>query len=157
MTVIRAARRDEAQPLSDLALRSKGHWNYDPEFLEACRASLTLTPEYIDSNPVFVLEEDGHRLGFYSLLGSTPPEAELDYLFVDVPAIGTGIGARLWLHAIAKALESGFATLLIEADPFAEGFYLAKGAQRIGGRPSSTFPGRVLPLLRFDLAPVGSR
>ncbi|MEE8490728.1 MAG: hypothetical protein V3S60_03740 [Acidimicrobiia bacterium] len=38
MISIRPARRDELDLLSDLALRSKGFWGYDDDFLEACRA-----------------------------------------------------------------------------------------------------------------------
>jgi hypothetical protein len=43
--LIRPARPDECELLSELALRSKGCWGYDAEFLEACRAELTLVPE----------------------------------------------------------------------------------------------------------------
>ena len=32
---IREARPDEAELLSELAFRSKAHWGYDAEFLEA--------------------------------------------------------------------------------------------------------------------------
>jgi hypothetical protein len=36
---LRAGRRDEARLLSDLVLRSKGHWGYDQTFLDACRTA----------------------------------------------------------------------------------------------------------------------
>jgi hypothetical protein len=41
--------------------------------------------------------------------------------------------------------------LLIQSDPFAEGFYLRLGADRIGEVPSQALPGRVLPLLVYPL------
>ena len=141
----------EESLLSALALRSKGHWGYDADFIEACREPLTITAAYIASHPIFVAEIENTVLGFYSLHDAPPPETELDNLFIDPPAIGTGAGRLLWLHAIATATELGHRVMLIEADPFAEGFYSSKGAVRMGSRPSSIIPGRELPLLRFDL------
>jgi hypothetical protein len=41
--------------------------------------------------------------------------------------------------------------VLIDADPFAEGFYLAMGAERIGEVASDALPGRMLPQLRVLL------
>jgi hypothetical protein len=41
--------------------------------------------------------------------------------------------------------------LLIDADPFAESFYLALGCERIGEAPSGSIPGRMLPRLRLFL------
>ena len=41
--VIRRARPEEAGALSDLAIRSKGHWGYDVAFLASCRAELVPT------------------------------------------------------------------------------------------------------------------
>jgi hypothetical protein len=58
---------------------------------------------------------------------------------------GTGAGRRLFEHASRTASELGFTQLSIEADPNAEGFYLAMGATRLGERRSPS--GRSLPLL----------
>jgi hypothetical protein len=69
---LRPGHREEAGLLSDLALRSKGHWGYDQAFLDACRAELTLTPEDILAQRVTVAERDGQVVGFYALAG-TPP------------------------------------------------------------------------------------
>ena len=40
---IRLARLDEAEQLTQLALRSKASWGYSEEFMAACRDELTLT------------------------------------------------------------------------------------------------------------------
>ena len=82
---IRPALPEEAQLLSELALRAKGHWGYDQDFLEACRSELTLTPDYIAASPVFVLEEGAHVIGFYGLR-EQGNELELLYLFVEPSA-----------------------------------------------------------------------
>ncbi len=41
--------------------------------------------------------------------------------------------------------------LSIQSDPHAEGFYLRLGARRTGEAPSQSIPGRLLPMLEFDL------
>ncbi len=149
---IRPARAGEAGLLSDLALRSKAHWGYDAEFLEACRAELTIPADYITNAPVFVLEEDGRVVGFYGLR-EQGTELELLYLFVEPAAIGGGHGKRLWEHAVETAVRLGFQKISIESDPYAEAFYLAMGARRVGEVPSSLRAGRALPLLEFSLDP----
>lgn len=50
---------------------------------------------------------------------------------------------------VARAL--GLSSLLIDADPNAEGFYLRMGAERVGEVPSGSISGRMLPLLRYGL------
>jgi GNAT superfamily N-acetyltransferase len=143
---LRDARPDEAPALSALAQRSKAHWGYSEEFLEACRAELTFTAAGLAGRRAVVAESAGRMLGFYTLDGD-PPEGELGNLWVDPAHIGTGVGRRLWAHAVDTARATGFRTLRIDADPHAEGFYLAMGAQRIGAVPSGSVPGRELPLL----------
>jgi GNAT superfamily N-acetyltransferase len=145
---IRRAVPEEAVFLSSLALSSKGHWGYSREFLEACRAELTLSPEYLLASPVFVLEEEKRIVGFYGLR-EREGEIELAYLFVEPAAINRGYGKRLWGHALEEAARLGFKSILIESDPYAEEFYRAMGARRIGEVTSSIKPDRTLPLLEF--------
>ena len=92
----------------------------------------------------------GTILGFGTVEGE-PPAGELGMLFVDQPAIGQGVGSALFSYLTAVATDLGFHRLTIAADPNAEPFYLAKGAVRIGGVPSGSAPGRVLPLLALAL------
>ena len=151
-TRIRPATAGEARLLSDLALRSKAHWGYNADFLEACRAELTISEDYIRGAPVFVLEEDGRVVGFYGLRGQGR-ELELLYLFVEPAAIGGGLGKRLWEHAVETAARLGFQKITIESDPYAEAFYLAMGARRVGEVSSSVQAGRTLPHLEFPIDP----
>jgi GNAT superfamily N-acetyltransferase len=148
---IRRARPDEAEALTELALRSKGHWGYSPAFLEACRSELTVSPREIDDGGVYVVESEGEVAGFYRLSGA-PPAGRLEDLFVDPAAIGRGLGRRLLGHAVATACRAGFRELEVEADPNAEAFYLSRGATRIGEVESPVQVGRMLPVLRIDLS-----
>jgi GNAT superfamily N-acetyltransferase len=141
---IRPARAGEAATLTELAMRSKAHWGYDPAFMAVLRPILTITEDDLVASPVWVLDDGGAPVGLYRLTGR-PPRGELEDLWLDPAAIGHGRGRRLFEHARRTAAQLGFAELQIEADPNAEGFYAAMGATRIGERRSPS--GRTLPLM----------
>jgi GNAT superfamily N-acetyltransferase len=147
---IRRARPAEADRLSALAFRSKAYWGYDVDFMEACRADLTVSADDLLAELVYVLDLQGHLVGFYRLRvqGNT---VMLSDLFVEPHAIGQGYGKQLWQHAVATAADLGGEFLVLQSDPQAEGFYRAMGAQREGEVPSTVFPGRLLPFMRFSL------
>jgi GNAT superfamily N-acetyltransferase len=146
--LIRPAQAGEAQLLSALAMRSKAHWGYDAEFLEKVRPLLTFTEADLVGSAVYVLSIDGQALGVYRITG-TPPEGELEDLWLDPSLIGRGLGRSLFEHALLRARELRFDSLVIEGEPNAVGFYAAMGAMRIGARRSPS--GRTLPLLRVML------
>lgn len=143
---------EELGELSALALRSKGYWGYDAEFLEACRLELTITPDRLAREVMNVATDgpDGGILGYSSVLLDRPT-AELEDLFVEPAAIGTGVGALLLARARADARAAGARSLRIEADPYAAAWYRRRGARDIGTIPSGSIPGRMLPLLEIDL------
>ncbi|HSD79168.1 MAG TPA: GNAT family N-acetyltransferase [Solirubrobacteraceae bacterium] len=147
---LRPARAGEAAALSALALRSKGHWGYDAAFLELCRPELTLAEEDLGRLTTVVAERDGRVVGFAGLAldGS---RAELDLLFVEPEAIGTGAGAALLRAAREAARSRGADELVVVSDPNAEGFYRAHGGERVGERPGVGSE-RVLPVLRLPIA-----
>jgi GNAT superfamily N-acetyltransferase len=154
--LLRPARAEEAAHLSELALRSKGHWGYDADFLAACRAELTIAAADVVARRVTVAEVDGRAVGFYTLDGD-PPVVELGQMFVDPAHIGAGVGRALWRHAVEVARDAGVTSFTIDADPYAEAFYLAMGAVRTGTVPSGSVGGRVLPRLTFVVTGTGAR
>lgn len=147
---LRQAAPGDAAALTDLALRSKRHWGYDDAFIDAVRAELTVSEEQVAGGRVFVLEREGRIIGFYGL-NWEPPTADLTWMFVDPTIIGRGHGRRLWEHAVGTARALGYREIVIESDPYAEGFYRSMGARREGGSPSRFIPGRELPFLRYSL------
>ena len=147
---LRPAQLDEADALSELALRSKGHWGYDEAFLEACRPELTLCPDELSTRRVVVAVEDDAVIGFASLEGY-PPQGDVGYLFVEPTKIGQGVGVLLWDDLCGRAKSLGFERLRIESEPRARPFYLSRGARQIGKIPSGSIPGRELPLLEYTL------
>ena len=146
---IRPARADEAQHLSELALRSKAHWGYSRQFMEACRAELTYSPQVCGSGTVIVAERAA-VLGFYRLVRDVPV-SRLEALFVEPDEQGFGVGKALLKHALSAAEGLGAEVVELEADPNAEPFYTRCGAVRVGEVPSGSIRGRKLPLMRFDL------
>lgn len=146
--MLRPGRPGDESVLSELALRSKGHWGYPPEFLEACRAELTVRPDQLVD--VVVAEVDGTIAGF-RLLVADGETAELDALFVDPPFIGSGIGGMLLAEVLATARARDVRLIGLDADPGAEAFYARYGARTTGVTPSGSIPGRELPRMEFDL------
>lgn len=151
--VIRPAVAVDAEALSRLARRSKGHWGYSEAFLEACRAELAVTEADCIDGSVFVAECGGRLGGFYGLKRLSGDTSDLDALYVEPSMLGRGIGRRLLEHAMRRAHRDGFRSLMIQADPHAAGFYTRCGAMPVGHRPSGSIPGRDLPLFRMDLSP----
>lgn len=149
---LRPAHAAEAAKLSDLAMRSKAYWGYDPAFLAACRDELTVAPQACDGVHVLAAEQDGVLVGYYQLTGE-PPDGELAALFVDPATIGRGIGGELIAHARGHAYHLGYRMLTIESDPHAEPFYIHAGARRVGETPSGSIADRVLPTLELPVTP----
>lgn len=147
---IRPARDDEGSVLTALAVRAKSHWGYDEGFLVSARAELTIDADTIRSSSIYVLEREGRPIGFHGLAGE-PPQGRLEWMFLEPDAIGQGLGRWMWNDAIERARAAGFAELIIESDRYAEPFYLAMGAERIGATPSPV-DGAPLPLLKVGIA-----
>ena len=150
---IRQATTGDAGALSALAVRSKGHWGYSSEFLEACRGELTIDPARLASREfeAHVAVDGEALLGFYALAELSVTAFELDALFVDPAHIGSGIGRELLQHALRNLAAKGAETLVIQGDPNASRFYEAAGARLVGTRESGSIPGRDLPLYEIDI------
>jgi len=152
--VIRAARVDEADALTALCTRSKRHWGYDDTFMARSAISLRVRAGAIADGRVFVAspaDEPGCALGLAELAPMTDGIIDLDKLFVDPPAIGHGVGARLLGHAVGEARRLGARRMTVLADPNAAAFYERMGARFLRMAPSDAIPGRELPLYELDV------
>ena len=99
---------------------------------------------------VFVAEEAGELLGFYSLIVEGEPE--LDLLFVADGAQGTGLGAALFDHMRDQARAAGLRTVAIVSHPPSVGFYQRMGAELVGMKPPSGRVSWERPVLRLSIA-----
>jgi len=147
---IRRAHPKEADALSALAYRSKAHWGYDADFLGRVRDAMTLSPDDVERHEVWLAESaTGAPIGYHRVIPGDP--AELEDLWVERSAIGSGVGRRLFTHAVSVARKGGATALEIDSEPHAVGFYERMGAVRIGETPSTLIPGRVFPRMRLTI------
>ena len=148
---VRPATPADAGGLTGLAMRSKAHWGYADDFMDACREELTYDADYVAAHEVFVVASGERVVGFCSLERVDEDRIELGGLFVEPAFIGTGMGRALMDRALAAARDAGARVMVIHGDPHAAGFYAACGAVEVGRVPSASIPGRSLPLYEIDL------
>ena len=147
---IRSAQGHEAQALTAIALKAKAYWGYPAGTLESWKQELTVSTQTITSRPSFVAVIGDEIVGFYSLSPSRDAW-KLDDLWVLPRFMDRGIGRALVAHALETAARGGASSVTVDADPNAESFYLACGAERCGEVPAPIpgEPGRVRPRLAF--------
>ena len=128
---IRKASTEDAATLTRLAHDAKRHWGYPEHWINHWQDDLTISPDFVAANQVYVAEREGEVLGFYALI-VRQDKAELDHLWVAPAHIGTGVGKELFVHAMQSAARRNISEVEIASDPNAEGFYRKMGAHRIG-------------------------
>src|SRR5690348_7704157 len=148
--IIRPASIDEASVLTRIALDAKRYWGYPEHWIKHWEADLTISPEFIRDNHVYVAEADGEVRGFYALCVSGA-KAELEHMWVTPDCIGTGVGKELFLDAMERAAALDVRDVEFTADPNAAGFYERMGARQIGetDSPIDDLP-RKLPRLKIN-------
>ena len=152
---IRRARRQDARALTSLAQLAKQHWGYPEDWLRLWRPALTITPRFIVSHPVYSMQGDNEALGFYAL-SQRGARFDLEHLWVHPQRLRSGLGTRLFRHAVATARRRHGRLLTIASDPNAEGFYRRCGARRVG-EVDSVPAGRRLPVLHVRLGRAPKR
>ncbi len=150
---IRPARIEDAATLTTIAQDAKRHWGYPEHWIEHWQDDLTISPDFVVANQVYVAESEGDLLGFYALI-IRDDKAELDHMWVAPAHIGTGVGKELFIHAMQNAARRDISEVEISSDPNAEGFYRKMGAHR-SGETVADIDGerRVLPRLSVDPKP----
>ncbi len=148
---VRAIGPDYASKVTEIALKGKAHWGYDDAFMEKCREELTYREKTFETKAVFGAFREGRLVGFFALKEKNPRTGNLDDLFILPEHIGAGIGRALMDRCLEESRKRGWTRLIVDSDPFAEGFYRKMGFRRIGEAPSGSIPGRFLPLMELSL------
>ncbi|MEX1295828.1 MAG: GNAT family N-acetyltransferase [Candidatus Limnocylindrales bacterium] len=148
----RPAGPEELEAITALAIRSKRHWGYSDEFMEALGPELTFRQADLDDEHtrVEVIEAAGRLIGAIRMRRRTEL-AYLEDLWIDPTAIGHGYGRLGFERAVEIGREWGKGVLELEADPYAEAFYRHLGCVRVGMSPVATVPGRSVPVMRYAL------
>ena len=152
IVVIRRAEPTEAKQLTAIAHAAKRQWGYPDEWIEQWKSDLTITPEFIAHNEVFVAIVNDAIAGCCALV-VTDMLAEIEHMWIRPERMGGGIGRALFEYARDRARELHLAVLELSADPNAEGFYERMGAMRVGDVPAAMAgaEARALPRMRVQL------
>jgi len=156
---IRRARPDEAEVLTEIAHAAKRYWGYPENWIEHWKADLTITPELIANNEMYVAVSGEEIAGCCAIVFSDSPAegapAELEHMWIRPERMGAGVGRALFTHARERAANLNVPVMELSADPNAEGFYERMGAKRIG-EVAAEMEGksRVLPRMSVDMESV---
>jgi|SRR5207302_11283488 len=148
---IRRATLEESDVLTAIAHAAKQYWGYPENWIEQWNEDLTITPDFILKNEVFVAIVNEKIAGCCALV-VTDSLAEIEHMWIKPGHMGSGVGRALFTHARKRAAELKLKVLELSADPNAEGFYARMGATRIGEvRADMDHQSRVLPRMRLEL------
>jgi len=158
--MIRPANTEEAETLTKISFESKGYWGYPKEYFEKWNIELTISREYIEKNDVFLFENDGKIIGFYSMV-TLVDDIEvsgimiergnwLDHMFINPRHLGGGVGKKMFMHLRNVCAEKGITEIKILADPNAKGFYEKMGCKYIK-EYASTIENRTIPFLTLTI------
>lgn len=147
---IRRAATEDAATLTRIAHDAKRHWGYPEHWIAHWQDDLTISPDFVAANQIYVAESEGDLVGFYALI-IKKEKAELDHMWVAPAHIGSGVGKELFLHAMQTATGQSINAVEILSDPNAAGFYRKMGAHQVG-EATSEIDGqsRTLPRLIVD-------
>jgi len=149
--MIRRAVPDESANLTRIALDAKRYWGYPEHWIKHWESDLTILPEFISNNQVYVAEQAGEIQGFYALC-INHTKAELEHMWVAPAHIGTGVGKELFLHAMENATSMSVREVQISSHPNAAGFYERMGARKVG-EVDSEIDGQPRKLPRMSIDP----
>ena len=148
---VRSAKPGESRSLTALCVRSKAHWGYDAAFMKLSAGALKVNEADIAAGRVLIAVDDADRVIGMACVLPEGETSDLDALFIDPPAIGSGAGRALFNAAITLARHQGARRMTILADPNAAPFYERMGARYLRHAPSDAIPGRTLPFYEYDL------
>ncbi|HVS83564.1 MAG TPA: GNAT family N-acetyltransferase [Pyrinomonadaceae bacterium] len=150
---IRRAKPNEADVLTEIAHAAKRYWGYPENWIEHWKDELTITPDFIANNEMYVAIAGEEIAGCCALVLSDS-RAELEHMWIRPEHMGTGVGRALFQQIVERAAHLKATGLEISSDPNAEGFYKRMGATRVGDlRSEIEGQPRVLPRMRFALGP----
>jgi N-acetylglutamate synthase-like GNAT family acetyltransferase len=148
---IRRAKPEEADILTEIAHAAKRHWGYPENWIQHWKADLTITPEFINDNEMYVAMNGAEIVGCCAI-AFNESLAELEHMWIRPEQMGTGVGRALFLHVKERASNLKIPALELSADPNAEGFYERMGATRIG-EVRSEIDGQLRVLPRMTVNP----
>lgn len=153
MTIrLRPAHTGDAGALTDILHRSKAHWGYSPQQMDAFRSEYRIGPATLHAQDIIVVEDAGRVVAFAGGLMQGDCMF-VDFLFVAPEAMGKALGSLLLQRLIDKARAAGGTRLMLESDHYAKRFYEDRGFKVVSERPSQMSPNGVIPLMEKQIQP----
>lgn len=143
------AEAKHAELLRDTLILSKGYWGYSQEQLERWRSDLKFEDEYVSRNTVKLILNESEVIGFFAIVKGDVDR--LDHFWLVPRAIGKGFGNLVFDKILSECRLLNISEFYIISDPDAEGFYLKKGALKVGEMYSEAQK-RMLPKLKYMVA-----
>lgn len=150
IVTIRYAQKGEAQTITELKMISKQSNGYSQEFMDACRAELTVSETDIDEFEIWVAARNNQIVGMLDIRFEND-RGILEALFIDPNIKGAGIGRLLFEKCAQRCREEGVRVIEVDSDPEAQAFYEKMGMIKTGEIPSGSIAGRFLPRLEKTL------
>jgi GNAT superfamily N-acetyltransferase len=147
----RRARPDEAAAVRELVVRSMGHWNHPPGYLEEARELMDLSGADLASDEAWLVLADSVIAGFYRLSRADAATAEIEEFHLEPPMIGRGLGRRMFEHACERARATGARWMAWSTDANTLGFYLRMGGEITGIERSGIRGDEPLTTMRLAL------
>jgi len=138
----------DAVRLTEIAWRSKSHWNYPAEWMELWRTGLTITPEMIKEHDVFKLILGKEKIVGCCVLITEKEVLWVEHLWLLPSAIGHGYGKQLLQTSLTKTFKEGHQIIKVVSDINAEVFYKKMGFETVG-QYESVPEGRFLPIMEY--------
>ncbi|WP_165420965.1 GNAT family N-acetyltransferase [Bradyrhizobium sp. Leo170] len=153
--LIRPARVDEAEELSQIAVRATRNDGYDDDAIVRFMPALKVNLSLIAAGLVFVAKsEAGVSHGYVAVrptgIGGL---TLLDSIFVDPAYSRRGVGTRLFATAVELSRKMAGNVILINSSPSSVDFYARLGANKIGTTPFVFSPDVQLSMFAFAIPP----
>ncbi|WP_281234987.1 GNAT family N-acetyltransferase [Flavobacterium gelatinilyticum] len=147
---IQKAKIEDHIRLTEITKKSKAYWGYSEEQMEKWSNNLTITIDYIETNPVFNLVEENQIVGYYSYLKQEDNQVKLDNLFILPEYIGKGFGSFLMNDFLERMRNEKCKKIILDSEPNAEQFYQKIGFTKIGEFETS-IKNRFMPIMEMNL------
>ena len=147
---IQKAKIEDHIRLTEITKKSKAYWGYSDEQMKKWSNNLTITIDYIKTNPVFNLVDENQIVGYYSYLKLENNQVKLDNLFILPEYIGKGFGFFLMNDFLARMRNEKCQKIILDSEPNAEQFYQKIGFTKIGEFETS-IKNRFMPIMEMNL------
>lgn len=119
---------EDAEDLSNLAIRSKRHWGYSKEAMELWNQSLTITQDFLENHTVIKATLEDEIVGFFAL-EKIQPVTRIAQYWIDTPYMRKGYGSAMFKYAQNFLKNNQVNSVTLVLDPNGLSFFQKRGAK----------------------------